>query len=228
MGLFQEYLNSKGKVEKAKVSVNGDLVDPKTPPTSPKGGKPYGVSDGKKLKMAQEKGFGDEGDSKLKYNPKVDNGDGVTPAKIPTAEQAELCSVMIDAIQKDPTLTEQMVSQLRHNGMLGMFVAEMLQFKETYLHIAEVMSHNQYGPSVCNKLVRAMSEEVAPPFASSLEGEEEEDEEDMENDFVGSEEGIDDDDIAANMNADPQAAGNPLMQGTPAMKNFQKAMMQKR
>jgi hypothetical protein len=249
MGLFQEYLNSKGAVDKPKVSVTGDFVDPMTSPNAPKGGKPYGVSDGKKLKMSKDKGFGDEGDSKLKYEPKVDNKQSVAPAKIPTAEQAELCGVLVDAIKKDPSLTEQLVGQLRRNGLLGMVVAEMLQFKETYTHMAEVMSHDQYGPVVCSKLVRAMNEEVAPPFSSSLEGEEEQDEEPSENDFVGSEEGIDDGDMdldmdmgdASNGNTDPNAA-DPLMggqaapqappqmppPGASAMKNFQLALMGKK
>jgi len=180
MGIFQEYMNSKGSVEKSKVSVTGDFVDPMTSPNAPKGGKPYVVSDGRKLKKYKEKGFGDEGDSKLKYIPKVDKSNGAAAAKIPTAEQAELCSVLIDAIKKDPTIAEQLIFQLRHNGQMGMIVAEMLQFKETYQHIAEVMSHRDYGNSVCRKLVRAMNEEVAPPFAASLEGEEDEDQEDLE------------------------------------------------
>ena len=242
MGLFQEYLNSKGSVEKPKVSISGDFVDPMTAPNAPKGGKPYGVSDGKKLKMAKEKGFGDEGDSKLKYVPKVDKSNGVAAAKIPTAEQAELCGVLVDAIKKDPTIAEQMVFQLRHNGLMGMVVAEMLQFKETYQHIAEVMSHKEYGPSVCGKLVRAMNEEVAPPFAASLEGDEEEDDEDLEGDEdVDGGDDMDMDMDASDANSDPNAV-DPLMggqaapvappqmppPGASAMKNLQLAMMGKR
>lgn len=233
MGIFQEYLNSKKQIEKPKVSVNADYTDPMTPPnTAPK---PQGgdYSDGgKKIKMGSEKGFGDQGDSKLKYQPKVDNTSSASPAKIPTAEQAELCGIVVDAIKKDPTVAEQMVSQLRHNGLLGIVVAQMLQFKETYSHIAEVMAHTEYGPPVCNKLVRAMSEEVAPPFSASLEGEEEDEEDPDENDFVGSEEGIDDGDMdSPDTNTDPNAATNPLMgavpPGAPAMKHFQRAMMRK-
>lgn len=176
MGIFQEYLNSKGKVEKAKVNVTGDLVDPMTSPNAPKGGKPYGVSNGSKKTKTSEKGFGDEGDSALKYTPKVDKSDGVSAAKIPTAEQAELCSIVVDALKKDITLAEQLISQLRHNNLLGAIVAEMLQFRETYSHIAEVMAHQEYGPAICNKLVNAMKEEVAPPFSASLEGSDDDDE----------------------------------------------------
>lgn len=250
MGLFQEYLNSKGAVDKPKISVTGDFVDPMTSPNAPKGGKPYGVSDGKKTKISKEKGFGDQGDSKLKYEPKVDNKQSVAPAKIPTAEQAELCGVLVDAIKKDPSVTEQLIGQLRRNGLLGMVVAEMLQIRETYTHMAEVMSHDEHGPIACKKLVKAMKEEVAPPFSASLEGDEEQDDEDQsENDFAGSEEGIDDGDIdvdmdmgdASNGNTDPNSA-DPLMGGqavpqaappqmTPlgsAMKNFQLALMGKK
>ena len=237
MGIFQEYINSKGKIDGPKVSVTGDFTDPMTPPTTapkPQGGD---YSDGgKKLKMGSEKGFGDQGDSKLKYVPKVDNTSSATAAKIPTAEQAELCGVLIDAIRKDRTVAEQMVSQLRRNGLLGMMVAEMLQFRETYAHLAEVMAHKEYGPPVCNKLVRAMSEEVAPPFSAALEGDEEEEEEPDENDSVGSEEGIDDGDMSsptADTNVDPNVSQDPLMgaqgvpQGSAAMKHFQRAMMRK-
>lgn len=226
MGLFQEYLNSKGNIDKPKVSVTGDFTDPMTSPNAPKGGKPYGVSDGKNAKITKEKGFGDQGDGKLKYEPKIDNKQSVAPAKIPTAEQVELCAIVVDAIKKDPSITEQLIGQIRRNGLLGMIVAEMLQTKETYTHMAEVMSHNEHGPIVCKKLTKAMKEEVAPPFSASLEGEEKQDDEDQsENDFVGSEEGIDDDDIdvdmdmgdddASNGNTDPNSA-DPLMGGQPA------------
>ena len=222
MGLFQEYLNSKSQIEKPKVSVTGDFTDPMTPPDAPKDGKPYGVSDGKKLKTNKEKGFGDQGDSKLKYEPKVDNTSSATAAKIPTAESAELCAILIDAIKKDPTVAEQMVSQIKRSGLLGVLVAEMLQYKETYSHLAEVMAHTEYGPPVCNKLVRAMSEEVAPPFSASLEGDEEEEEEPDE--FAA-------DDDSEDGNTDPNASADPLMgavpQGAAAMKHFQRAMMRK-
>lgn len=215
MGLFQEYLNSKGNVEKAKVNVTGDLVDPMTPPNAPKDGKPYGVS-GTKPKKA-EKGFGDEGDAKLKWQPKVDHSNGATPAKIPTAEQAELCGVVIDAIKKDYSLVEQMVSQFKRNGLLGALVAEMLQSKETYTHIAELMVHEEYGPSIRSKLDRALNEEVAPPFSDSLEGDVEDEEEDLE----------DEDEE----NVDPETA-DPLMgaapQAQPPMPAIPPAMMGKR
>lgn len=255
MGLFQEYMNSKGKVEKAKVDISGDRVDPMTPPNAPKGGKPYGVK-GSNPKGSKEKGFGDQGDSSLKYQPKVDNSKGAEPAKIPTAEQAELCSVVVDALKKDSTIAEQLVGQIKQSGILSILVAEMLQYKETYQHIAEVMGHREYGPGVCGRLVRAMNEEVAPPFAASLEGEETEEDEEPENEFAGSEEGIDDGEVAevdAAMADDTSAqmdgiagnpmpvAANPLMQPQPpammpppampqppAMKNFQMAMMHRR
>lgn len=219
MGLFQEYLNSKGSVEKAKISVTGDFVDPMTSPNAPKGGKPYGVGDGKTLKRSNEKGFGDLGDDKLKYTPKIEKLNNSAVAKIPTAEQAELCGIVVDAIKKDPSVAEQLIFQLKRSGQIGIIVAEMLQIKETYQYIAEVMSHKEYGPPVCNKLVRAMSEEVAPPFSASLEGQEDEDDEDQieDDDFQG-----DDEDL---IDSNETQAVPP---NASAMKNFQMAMMSKK
>jgi hypothetical protein len=225
MGLFQEYLNSKGQVEKGTVNVTGDRVDPMKSPNAPKGGKPYACSNGKP-KMAKEKGFGDQGDSKLKYEPKVDKSKGVTPAKIPTAEQAELCSVVVDAIKKDASIIEELVCQLRANNLLAVTVAEMLQYGETYKHLAEVMAHKEYGPAICKRLVRAaMTEEVSPPFSATLEDEEKEDEasDEPENEFPGAEAGINDaegqPDMGAEMNgiagSPPPQAANPLMQPPP-------------
>jgi hypothetical protein len=237
MGLFQEYLNSKGQVEKGTVNVTGDRVDPMKSPNAPKNGKPYACSDGKP-KMSKEKGFGDQGDSSLKYNPKIDKSNGATPAKIPTAEQAELCSVVVDAIKKDSSIIEELVSQLRGNNLLAVTVAEMLQYGETYKHMAEVMAHKEYGPSVCKRLVRAaMIEEVSPPFSATLEDAEKEEE--AEEPEIEAPEADAAPQAGADMNAvagsPPPAAANPLMQPppmqpgaqNPAMQNLQMAMMRK-
>lgn len=203
MGLFQEYLNSKKTIKKPQISVNGDVVDPMTPPKSPKDGKPYGV-ESKKFTPKKEKGFADEGDQKLKYCPKTN----VT--KIPIAEKAELCSIVIDSIKKDFTVIEQLVYQLRHNDLTGPVLAELLQFKETYSQLAEAMNHKVYGKTIYAKLSKVMHEEVAPPFAASLEGEEkEEEEDDLENSSVGDEEGINDGDMDPS-NQDPNSV-DPLM-----------------
>lgn len=166
MGIFQEYLNSKGKtVEKPVVDISGDQCDPKTPPNAPpKGGKPYV---GKSHKEGGKKGFGDMGDSDLEYKPATTKDNkGHAPAKIPTVEQMELANLVVQVLRKDPTVVETIVAQLKHQGMLGLLVAEMLQHRATYEHIAEIMNHENYGPSTCEALVRAMNKEVNEGVAS--------------------------------------------------------------
>ena len=213
MGIFQEYLDSKGKLKDAKVSVSGDLTDPENPPNTPEGSKKPYKSDGKKLKTNSEKGFGDQGDDDLKYKPDVQNFDGKEPAKIPTAEQVELCGIMADAIQKDPSVVEQLICQLRRKGMMGMLVAEMCQYKETFSHLVEVMGHETYGPVACKKLAKAFNEEVAPPFADVNDEDLDDDEDKPEDEPHDGPENQD-------------AEGEPLMNGVnkKALDNFKKAM----
>lgn len=169
MGIFQEYLNSRGKIEKGEVSISGDRIDPKTPPNKPpKGEKPYVGKDGGK----SSKPFGDQGDKDLKYEPATDlTNKGKAPAKIPTVEQVELSTLVTDAAAKDITVIEQLIVQLKRRGLLGPLVAEMLQHRETYQHIAEIATHESYGPEVCSRLTRAMNEEVASPFAADIDPE---------------------------------------------------------
>lgn len=179
MGLFQEYLNSKGKIDKPVVAVVADRVDPMTPPPAPpKEGNLFGAtSDGKSLghyaqkggKPEGSKGFGDQGFKALKYTPDVASSKSKA-SKLPVAEQAELCSVVADAIRKDPAVVTQLIAQLKNEGMLGALVAEMLQHKATYENMVEIMGHKVYGHAVCSKLMRAMSEEVAPQFSDSIAG----------------------------------------------------------
>lgn len=161
MGIFQEYLDSKGKtVEKAVVDASGDQCDPKTPPDAPPKGKPYvakGSNCGKNCNS--KKGLGDMGCCD-KYNPAVDKSKGHAPAKIPTVEQIELANFVIQVIQKDQTVVETIVDQIKNQGMLGLLIGEMLRHKDTYKHIAEIMNHDNYGPSTCEALVRAMNKEV--------------------------------------------------------------------
>jgi hypothetical protein len=165
---FLEYMNSKGQVQKPVVDACADRTDPMTPPAAPKNGKPYGVKGGMKAKKG-EKGFADEGDKKLKYTPKVEKLKCCKTVNIPTVEQIELAKLVSDSIKQDPTILETIVKQIRLDGSLGSLVGEILEQKETYKYISEVMSHKEYGPQVCNKLVRAMSEEVAPPYSDRLE-----------------------------------------------------------
>lgn len=171
MGLFQEYIDSKGKIRKPVEDISGGDPDPKTPPTKPPkehGAKPYANSDGKDKKKTG-KGLGDQGDESLKYTPSKEPCKGHPPAKIPTVEQAEISGFVCEAIDKDPTLIGRLVADLKNNGSLGCLVAEIFQHRASYDYIAELMNHKEYGPDICERLSRAMnrgvvSEEVAPPF----------------------------------------------------------------
>jgi hypothetical protein len=240
MGLFQEYMDAKGNVKKAVVDISGGDPDPKTPPVKPPkehGGKPYAASDGKCCKKNSKKGLGDQGDSDLKYTPSDDaTSSGHPPAKIPTVEQVELSTLVAEAATRDQTLIENLVRQLKANGLLGPLVAEMLQHRDTYAHISELMAHESYGNKTCKNLVRAMKEEVAPPFSDQLEvGEEEEEEEEVNGDTFD-DMGIEDetmpmddnfDDMQVDFEDEQAPVDGPLMQmdKTPAMKNFQRALM---
>ncbi len=166
MGIFQEYLNSKGTVAKPVVDISGDQIDPKTPPNAPPKGKPYAAKKG--CCKGGKQGFGDMGDSDLEYKPATTKDNkGHAPAKIPTVEQMELANLVVQVVNKDPSIMETIVSQLKRQGLLGLLVAEVLQHRTAYDHIAEIMNHEEYGPATCESLVRAMNrtnEEVAAPF----------------------------------------------------------------
>lgn len=230
MGLFQEYMDSKGNIRKAKVDVSGGDPDPKTPPSKPpkeNGDKPYASSDGKGPKNKSEKGLGDKGDESLKYMPVKGSNTGHAAAKIPTCEQFELATLVSEAAERDPSLIEQVVRQIKQRGLLGAFVAEMLEHGATYSHLSEMMSSDNYGPNVCRRLVRAMKEEVAPAFSDQMNFEDDE-EEDEENPAIdGSEEDdlfADDDEMEPDeMGQSPQGAPmppmpqDPMAQGAPPM-----------
>ena len=239
MGLFQEYMDAKGKVVKSVVDISGGDPSPKTPPTKPPkehGDKPYAASDGKSTKS--EKGFGDQGDASLKYEPSDDpSSKGHPPAKIPTVEQVELSNIVAEAATRDQTLIENLVRQLKANGLLGPLVAEMLQHRESYGYISELMGHEEYGDETCRNLARAMSEEVAPPFSDQLEIADED--QDQLNGDTTDNQGIDDsvappadnfEDLEVGFEDEQPPVEDPLMQMqqmNPAMKNFQRALMGK-
>lgn len=172
MGLFQEYVDSKGKLRKPVVDASGGDPDPKTPPTKPPkehGDKPYANSDGKGPKNKKNKGLGDEGDDslKIKFDPKMK---GKAPAKIPTCEQVELAAFVAEVAKSDVDFVEKLVYELKRAGMLGELVAETLSHKATFNYLSEIMEHENYGPEICGRLNRAMNglkaEEVAPPFTN--------------------------------------------------------------
>jgi len=259
MGLFQEYMDAKGKIVKPKIDISGGDPSPKTPPSKPPkehGDKPYANSNGKGSKNNKDKGFGDQGDQSLKYTPSDNpSSKGHPPANIPTVEQIELASLVAEAATKDQSLIENLVRQIKANGLMGPLVAEMLQYKEAYSHMSHIMGDSKYGADICKNMVRAMSEEVAPPFHSQMNLDDEEgseqDEYDDNNDSsdqsgIQDETGMDPAAGGENLNVSveepgpapapvsPQMPGQmpqapqPLMQMqqmTPAMKNFQRALM---
>jgi hypothetical protein len=249
MGLFQEYMDAKGKVVKPKVDISGGDPSPKTPPTKPPkehGDKPYAASNGKGPKNKSEKGLGDQGDASLKYEPSDDpSSKGHPPAKIPTVEQFELTSLVAEAAIKDQTLIENLVRQLKANGLLGPLVAEMLQHKDTYRHISEIMAHEEYGDDTCKSFVRAMSnEEVAPPFSDQLQiadddeeinGDTMDDQGVMDMEAPPVDDNFEDLEVGFEDEFEQEPVDDPLMQMdpqmqqqmNPAMKNFQKALMGK-
>jgi hypothetical protein len=247
---FDEYLNSKGKVEsKPDECLDGDRIDPSTMPnTPPSGGKPY-VAKGEKSK--KEKALGDQGDEELVYEPKVDNkSKGKSPAKIPTVEQAGLVTLLTKAVKENPIVVEALVRNLKHEGLLGFFVAETLNHRDTYKHISQIMAHESYGPNVCNKLARAMNEETAAPFSDQLDLDDEEDMEDTgmespedEDDMSGDEDDSLEPEMDSNSGGEIDAEVEPelgddeneeepmgplspeMFKGHPAVKNLQKALM---
>ena len=229
-------MDSKGKVRKPVVDPSGDQVDPKTPPTkTPKehGGKEYVGKDYKSSKKG-EKGLGDpcHCNDDLVYEPSDDSKSSKhPPAKIPTAEQASICSLVADAIRRDHTMIETLVNQLRRENLIAPIVAEMLQHKETFNGIAEVMAHESYGPPVCKRLARAMNEEIAAPFHASMEDEDEEELEQPEDEEMGDpmdsememedeEMGMEDDEIEM----DGEMAPEMEKEVPPAVQNLRKAM----
>jgi hypothetical protein len=248
---FDEYLNSKGKTEeKPVVSVNADRIDPETTPNAPPGGgNPY-ISKGEKNKKGTSKALGDMGED-ITDMPKELAGKGKAAAKLPTVDEVALVNKVTKAAQSNPTMIETVVRSLKSQGLLGALVAETLNHRETYKHLSQVMAHESYGPDLCGKLVRAMNEEVAEPFADQLDTDEEADDdvdpsEDVEGDEdvggdedfegeedveggmegMGDEEGGEEEDVNAEMEPEMGEEQGPVAppMDNPAMSNFHKAM----
>lgn len=174
MQKFHEYMNSKSKIVAPVVKTVADLTDPMTPPNKPKdGGANYKCSDGK-LKKANEKGFAQMGDQKLKYCPHVDMPKGKAPATLPTAEAVQKANQIVREMFDNPSLIEHVVRQMKKQGLLGALVAEVFEQKESSNHLAMLLAHETYGPKICRNLNKAMNEEVAKPFSSQLQGVEDE------------------------------------------------------
>lgn len=227
---FLEYMNSKGKVDSPVVKLDGDRIDPTTMPNKPPGGGKEYAAKGVKTKTS-DKGFADQGDKALEYNPKVDNDSkGKAPAKIPTVDEVAAVNKIVHAASKNTALIETIVRGLKGQNLLGVLVAEMLNHKETYTHLSEVMAHESYGPDLCTKLVRAMNEEVAAPFSHQLDGDDHHQDDDPDDltlggdldddDDLGDDEMNDDEEGGDGSNMDPDMDGqgmDPMMDMDPTM-----------
>jgi hypothetical protein len=218
--LFQEYLNSKKKLDKPVVSIDADRVDPMTSPNKPpKAEKAYKCSDGKP-KKASEKGFAHMGEKNLVYKPCVDNEcKGKAPAKIPTVEQYAIAFELVENVSQDPSVLESVVRQLKSSGLLGALVAEVLQHKEAHQHLAQILTDMNHGPKLWTELSRALGEEVAKPFAAEVEGTGDDDEnndqftsDDDENEEGAPEENGEEPDVSMeDGQGDPNTMGDPSM-----------------
>jgi hypothetical protein len=179
MSRFLEYLDSKGKLKAPVTSVDGDEVDMpanrKYAPPEGSGGKANAYSNGKTVKHA-ENGFADEGDKKLKFDYKK----SVAPAKIPVAEQLQQISFIGEMAASDPEVIHNLVREMRRQGLFGMFVAEMMTQAETYSHLKELLSNENYGLEIAKKLSKLAAEEVVPPVHKMGDEEEVEDDDDNE------------------------------------------------
>ena len=170
---FVEYMNSKGAINSPTVKVVADDVDcpdnrryaPEQKGTSP--ALPY--SNGKTVSQSKESGFGDKGLSKLKYTPGKNSGKSVKPAKLPTAETYDLFQSVRQAISANPTHMEQLVREFKRNGLLAVLVGELVEHKETFQHLAEVMASPTYGSAICKKLASAVREDISPPFSQGTQ-----------------------------------------------------------
>lgn len=223
---FLEYVDSKGKLKNPIISLDGDNLEVDKSPDKPEGGgNPYIA---KTIKANDKsKGLGDSGDQDMVYEPSVDkSGKSKTPAKIPTVNEISITSRYARTLSESPMLVENLVSQIKSKGMLGPLVAELLNHTETFNHISQIMAHESYGANLCNKLVKALNEDVAQPFSDELgdeqpddeQSEEDEDEYDFDDDEdEGDDENYDFDDDEEGgdeENADPdldQSDADPLM-----------------
>lgn len=153
---FQEFLEAK----KTKTACCGGQKTPKE--EWPNGTAQPQSKDGKKVSRSQEKGLGEEGDKELVYDPVKKS----KPGKIPTAEALSAVRTIRDAMINNPRFVEYLVSELNRSGLTGCLVGELVGYQETYANLAQVMGNENYGRRVCDRLARALKEDVAPPFGA--------------------------------------------------------------
>jgi len=246
MRTLHEYLTSKGKIESGKVDIHGDRTDPMTPPTKPPkehGDKPYFNSNGKGEKSTN-KGLGDQGDKALKYEPDIGK-DSKKPADIPTVPeqfaQYELVPLVTESLGRNPYFAENLVLDLQRKGILGVLVGELMEHRETYKHITQLIEHKG-GDQIHRKLSKAL-EEVSPAYSSQTEDDDleetglddvevDDDTMDMdieEPDTVGEEDlEFDDTEELGDLNGMGNGQTDPNLKNPRPMPTFQQAMMSRR
>lgn len=232
---FLEYVDSKGKLKNPIISVDGDNLEVDKSPDKPEGGgNPYIAKSIKTNDKERIKGLGNSGNQDMIYQPAVDKSgkskaSDKAPAKIPTVNEISITSRYARTLSESPMLVENLVAQIKSKGMLGPLVAELLNHKETFNHISQIMAHESYGVNLCNKLVKALNEDVSQPFSDELGDEQPDDEQsngdeneeddydfDDEDDETGDEnyDFDDDDEGGDDENSDPdidQSDADPLM-----------------
>ena len=191
---FLEYVDSKGKLKNPIISVDGDNLEVDKSPDKPEGGgNPYIAKSIKTNDKERIKGLGNSGNQDMIYQPAVDKSgkskaSDKAPAKIPTVNEISITSRYARTLSESPMLVENLVAQIKSKGMLGPLVAELLNHKETFNHISQIMAHESYGVNLCNKLVKALNEDVSQPFSDELGDEQPDDEQangdENEEDFV--------------------------------------------
>lgn len=222
---FTEYLNTKSKIEKPEVKVVADKVDlPKDREVKPPSflgmtgkknnyAQPQADGDSKKVKFGKKEGLGDLcSDKEMYYDVTKDK----KPAKIPTAESfIHVFPKTRSVVQESPELINQLVREFKNNGLLSVLVAELATHKETFKHLAELMSSKEYGQDFCNKLIKSIKEDIAPP----IDDEDLEDDEEEKTDEEDAEEGTED------IEQDPKAmVAAPKPEAKPALEHLVHAL----
>ncbi len=185
---FLEYLNSKGNVAEPSKSID-NIDSPKDRENKPFKAdgmvgtpNPYVATGGSK---GSDKGLGDQGSTEFKYDIKNVAGK--------LSESANLVQLVRNAMIADSRVVEHLVNEFAKANLLGCLVAELTTYKETYQHLSELMASETYGQVVCDKFVKAMTEEISPPFNKKGDEEEveisdaDEDSEDMEDALIDDE-----------------------------------------
>lgn len=180
---FQEYLDDKKKVvEKPKAEMVPDYHGPQQNNPPFPGAKPYKGEANKPPTDKKEKSLGDEGDPKLKYEPKVgeskDMAHWTETSKWVNATKNmpmdEFLSqfkgkgiVGLDTVvetarrcKENNSLLNDLVRSMKREGLLESLVQEVFKHDESLKKIAHILESDIHS---ARRMVRAMNEAVGPP-----------------------------------------------------------------